>query len=65
MGGVIRRYEIFPKSKPIVDMIASVQKGFDIGLIPKLTLNGTSGTYLLQNKNRKTTVCYPYNSIVI
>ena len=56
MGGVIRRYEIFPKSKQIADMISSVQKGFDIGLIPKLTFNGTSGTYLLQNKNRKTKV---------
>jgi hypothetical protein len=55
---VIRRYESLPKSAEVENLINSVRKGFNVGLIPKLTLNGTSGSYTLQNRNRKTTAIF-------
>jgi len=51
--GVIKRYESLPISNDVIHLVQEVQKGFNIGLIPKLTLNGTSGSYTLQNRNRK------------
>ena len=40
-------------SKELNDCIFDVNQGFIEGLIPKLSENGTSGTYFLQNVNRK------------
>ena len=37
----------------ISNAISESAKAFEIGLIPKLTENGTSGTYLLKNDQRK------------
>ena len=34
-------------------IVSSVRKGFNSGLKPKLTQDGTSGVYKLRNKNKK------------
>jgi len=46
-------------------MFHNIRSGFNLGLIPKLTLEGTSGSYLLFNENKKAIVLMlnrPYSS---
>jgi len=54
--GIIKKYEILPKSKTLENLLFGIQEGFNLGLIPKLTFDGTSGTYFLRNKYRKNIV---------
>ena len=43
-------------------MIDEIKSGFLKGLRPKLTENGTSGSYFLQNHNLKTAAIFkPYD----
>ena len=51
--GLIKRDETFPIDSALHELIFGTQEGFNIGLIPKLTIEGTSGSYLLRNQNRK------------
>jgi len=51
--GLVKRYETLAKTPVIDDLLFLAQEGFNLGLIPKLTFEGTSGTYFLQNKYRK------------
>ena len=39
--------------KEFIDCIFNINQGFNSGLVPKLSENGTSGTYFLQNAKRK------------
>ena len=54
--GLIRVYESLPKSETVRKLVSDIQEGFNIGLIPKTTLEGTSGVYFLRNAVRKSTV---------
>jgi len=54
--GLIKIYETLPKEESLEALLFSAQEGFNLGLIPKLTFNGTSGSYFLQNKYRKNVV---------
>lgn len=54
--GHIKRYEALPKSLTLKRLVFSVQEGFNLGLIPKMTLEGTSGAYFLRNTFRKNIV---------
>ena len=56
--GLVKKYETLPREDSIESVLFSVQEGFNLGLIPKLTFDGTSGSYFLQNKYRKNVVCY-------
>lgn len=56
--GMIQGYETLPKDSGIDQLIFQVQEGFGIGLIPKPTLDGTSGVYFLRNAKRKNIVIY-------
>lgn len=48
--GVLNPYRIFKEMpKEIIDMLEAVKDGFRKGYKPRLTENGTSGTYLLEN----------------
>ncbi len=58
MLGFAKKYETLPKSEEIEGMLFSVQEGFNLGLIPELSFNGTSGAYLLKNRYRKVIVSY-------
>jgi len=49
----IQKYETLPKTENIRHLLFAVQEGFNLGLIPKLTSDGTSGSYFLKNKFRK------------
>jgi len=51
--GLVKKYETLPKEDGLEAMLFSVQEGFSLGLIPKLTFDGTSGSYFVQNKFRK------------
>jgi len=51
--GLVKKYETLPKEDSLDSLLFSVQEGFNLGLIPKLTFDGTSGSYFLQNKFRK------------
>jgi len=51
--GLVKRYETLPKTPVIDELLFWTQEGFNLGLIPKLTFEGTSGTYFLHNKFRK------------
>lgn len=51
--GLVQKYESLPKTPVIEELLSTVQEGFNQKLIPKLTFEGTSGTYFLQNKFRK------------
>lgn len=51
--GLVKKYETLPTQENLESMLFSVQEGFNLGLIPKLTFDGTSGSYFLQNKYRK------------
>jgi len=51
--GIVERYETLPKMPVIDELLSTVQEGFAQKLIPKLTFEGTSGSYFLQNKFRK------------
>lgn len=44
--------------------IKDIHKAFSEGLVPKLTDDGTSGTYFLQNLQRKNIVTCFLNSLV-
>lgn len=54
--GLVKKYETLPKEDSLDSLLFSVQEGFNLGLIPKLTFDGTSGSYFLQNKFRKNVV---------
>lgn len=55
--GFIQSFEIFESPNSFIeDSIKEALKGFSLGLIPKLSDEGTSGTYFLQSIQRKTTV---------
>ena len=54
--GIIEKYETLPKMSVIDELLSTVQEGFNQKLIPKLTFEGTSGSYFLQNKFRKNIV---------
>jgi hypothetical protein len=54
--GTVKKYEHLPESQTLETILFSVQEGFNLGLIPKLTFDGTSGTYMLRNRFRKNIV---------
>lgn len=54
--GLIKQDDTLPSDSALQELIHGIQEGFNIGLVPKLTIEGTSGTYLLRNSNRKTIV---------
>lgn len=54
--GLIKQDDTLPSDSALQELIHGIQEGFNIGLVPKLTIEGTSGTYLLRNPNRKTIV---------
>jgi len=59
---LIRCYDSLPKKSELTGLTSQIQMGFNLRLNPKLTLNGTSGTYTLQAKNRKTIAIFkPYD----
>lgn len=51
--GLIKQDETFPSDDAIRQLIFGIQEGFNIGLVPKPTIEGTSGSYFLRNPNRK------------
>ena len=56
-NGFIQSFDIFEKPIDLIeDTIKEALKGFSIGLIPKLSDEGTSGTYFLQSIQRKNIV---------
>lgn len=61
--GVINPYQIFEKTpEDITNLVLNVQSGLNAGLKPKLASEGTSGTYFLENNQRKTVAVYkPYD----
>jgi len=54
--GLVKNLETLPTSENTEALLFSVQEGFNLGLIPALTFNGTSGAYFLRNKYRKNIV---------
>ena len=54
--GLVKNLETLPSGENIENLLFSVQEGFNLGLIPELTFNGTSGAYFLRNKFRKNIV---------
>lgn len=54
--GLVKKYETLTTEDSLETMLFSVQEGFNLGLIPKLTFDGTSGSYFLQNKYRRNVV---------
>ena len=62
--GLVKKYETLPKEDAIDSLLFSVQEGFNLGLIPKLTFDGTSGSYFLTQqipKERRIPI-YPLTS---
>jgi len=49
----VKKYETLPKTETLRHLLFAVQEGFNLGLIPKLNSDGTSGSYFLKNKFRK------------
>lgn len=54
--GLIQEYENLPKNPITKQIIFQIQEGFNVGLVPKLALEGTSGVYFIRNANRKNIV---------
>eukprot|EP00331_Platyophrya_macrostoma_P032801 CAMPEP_0176437752 /NCGR_PEP_ID=MMETSP0127-20121128/18831_1 /TAXON_ID=938130 /ORGANISM="Platyophrya macrostoma, Strain WH" /LENGTH=594 /DNA_ID=CAMNT_0017821483 /DNA_START=213 /DNA_END=1996 /DNA_ORIENTATION=- len=52
-SGLIQAYENIPKKPVIKQIVFQSQEGFNLGLFPKPTLEGTSGVYFIRNSNRK------------
>lgn len=58
-NGVINPYQIFEKTpQEILNLILNVQSGLNVGKRPKLASEGTSGTYFLENNQKKIVAVY-------
>ncbi len=60
--GAINPYRIFDQTPTeITSLILNVQSGLNGGRKPKLASDGTSGTYFLENNQKKVAVYKPYD----
>lgn len=58
-NGVINPYQIFEKTpQEITNLVLNVQSGLNAGKRPKLAAEGTSGTYFLENNQKKVVGVY-------
>lgn len=58
-NGVINPYQIFEKvPEAITNLVLNVQTGLNAGKRPKLASEGTSGTYFLENNQKKVVAVY-------
>jgi len=62
-NGVINPYQIFELVPPdITNLILNVQSGLNAARKPRLASEGTSGTYFLENNQKKVVAVYkPYD----
>ena len=57
--GIIHQYTIFAHHSPLIlSMIESIKTGFLKGMKPKLSENGTSGSYFLESNTGKTVAIF-------